>query len=187
VNIKTLVCLRCGHGSDPKKPWVQRSREKPRACWKCHSPYWDRPREANAMKKTLAVLLIGLIMGGNAYAGKRVEYLISSAFFGAGIYSMLESRGHGSDAEGFKAQYDFSKTTAQQTPEAQLIYAKYEHERHFENTDREYSVGLFLIGAIIFTHALFADEVPKPRPVSSGFEVAPKLAGGASVKYRWAF
>jgi len=46
-----LVCLRCGYGTDPAKPWIQRRPNRPRQCWKCKTPYWDRPR-MRAKKET---------------------------------------------------------------------------------------------------------------------------------------
>lgn len=39
-----LVCLRCGYGKDPAKPWIQRGLRRPRQCWKCRTPYWDLER-----------------------------------------------------------------------------------------------------------------------------------------------
>lgn len=33
------LCLRCGHGWNPRKP------KKPTICPKCKSPYWDKPRK----------------------------------------------------------------------------------------------------------------------------------------------
>lgn len=36
--ILEYVCLRCGH------QWMPRTRERPRACPKCKSPWWDRDR-----------------------------------------------------------------------------------------------------------------------------------------------
>ncbi len=41
--VKILVdgfkCERCGH------EWAPRTKEQPRVCPKCHSPYWDKPRK----------------------------------------------------------------------------------------------------------------------------------------------
>ena len=44
ITIKQETCLRCGH------KWFPRIRKdgtirRPTYCPKCHSPYWDRPRE----------------------------------------------------------------------------------------------------------------------------------------------
>ena len=43
AKVKILVdgfqCERCGH------KWAPRSKENPRVCPKCHSPYWDKPRK----------------------------------------------------------------------------------------------------------------------------------------------
>jgi len=38
VEVKRLVCQRCGHYWIPRKTVVT-------ICPKCKSPYWDRPRE----------------------------------------------------------------------------------------------------------------------------------------------
>lgn len=37
-------CLRCRH------KWQKRQRGKPTLCPKCHSPYWDKPRQKGAKK-----------------------------------------------------------------------------------------------------------------------------------------
>lgn len=42
--MKILKCLRCGHGENENNPWIQRGLHPPKFCWKCHSPYWMRPR-----------------------------------------------------------------------------------------------------------------------------------------------
>lgn len=45
-----LVCKRCGHGSDPDRPWISVIKGRPRACPDCHSRAWDRepnPDEIN--------------------------------------------------------------------------------------------------------------------------------------------
>lgn len=42
--IKQCHCLRCGH------EWFPRARGKPKACPRCNSWYWDRPKKQdNAM------------------------------------------------------------------------------------------------------------------------------------------
>jgi len=41
---RVLICLRCGHGKDPRRPWIQRGDKEPGRCWKCGSPYWNRYR-----------------------------------------------------------------------------------------------------------------------------------------------
>ena len=33
------TCERCGH------KWITKTKEKPRVCPKCKSPYWDKPRK----------------------------------------------------------------------------------------------------------------------------------------------
>lgn len=38
ILIEGFLCERCGH------KWVPRLKENPRVCPKCHSPYWDKPR-----------------------------------------------------------------------------------------------------------------------------------------------
>ncbi len=43
--MKILKCERCGHGGNPDRPWIQRGDKPPKFCWKCHSPYWMRPKE----------------------------------------------------------------------------------------------------------------------------------------------
>ena len=45
VVLTTRICLRCGHGTDSKRPWILRRPSEPICCPQCHSPYWDRPRE----------------------------------------------------------------------------------------------------------------------------------------------
>lgn len=40
----SLVCLRCGYGNEPTKPWIQRRDEPPAQCWKCKTPYWNKRR-----------------------------------------------------------------------------------------------------------------------------------------------
>lgn len=37
-----LICLKCGFGSDPDRPWNAKS-ETPGCCPACHSPTWDEP------------------------------------------------------------------------------------------------------------------------------------------------
>jgi len=37
--VKKCICERCGH------EWITRSKEAPRVCPKCKSPYWDKPRK----------------------------------------------------------------------------------------------------------------------------------------------
>ena len=44
--MKQLICLRCGNGADPDKPWIQRGKNPPKACHRCNSPYWDKERMA---------------------------------------------------------------------------------------------------------------------------------------------
>jgi len=41
-----LICHRCGNGSNPAKPWIQRRPQPPKQCWACNSPYWQTPRRA---------------------------------------------------------------------------------------------------------------------------------------------
>ena len=41
---RRLICCRCGYGQDAGHPWIQRRTQRPRQCWKCKSPYWDRER-----------------------------------------------------------------------------------------------------------------------------------------------
>ena len=44
-----LLCLRCGHGSDPARPWRRRTVGfLPRQCPACHSIYWNEPRRRPA-------------------------------------------------------------------------------------------------------------------------------------------
>lgn len=38
-----LVCLRCGHGSDPSHPWLQRLDQPPVSCPRCKLYTWNQP------------------------------------------------------------------------------------------------------------------------------------------------
>ena len=38
ISIKVYVCYRCGH------KWIPKKKTKPVVCPKCHSPYWDTPK-----------------------------------------------------------------------------------------------------------------------------------------------
>jgi len=38
-------CTRCGHR------WLPRAARKPVQCPRCHSPYWDRERKAEAHRR----------------------------------------------------------------------------------------------------------------------------------------
>ena len=38
IKVLKCKCERCSH------KWITRSKEKPRVCPKCKSPYWDIPR-----------------------------------------------------------------------------------------------------------------------------------------------
>jgi len=38
ISVEGFKCERCGH------EWVPRSKEAPVVCPKCHSPYWDKPK-----------------------------------------------------------------------------------------------------------------------------------------------
>ena len=40
-DLPTLKCLRCGH------KWYPRSKDKPKVCPHCKSPYWDKPRRGS--------------------------------------------------------------------------------------------------------------------------------------------
>lgn len=45
-----LLCLRCGHGSDPAQPWRRRTvGQLPVQCPRCKSPYWNEPRKRKLM------------------------------------------------------------------------------------------------------------------------------------------
>jgi len=43
--MQTLICKRCGYGSDPKSPWIPRV-EHPKCCPSCKNRKWDEDREA---------------------------------------------------------------------------------------------------------------------------------------------
>jgi DNA-directed RNA polymerase subunit RPC12/RpoP len=44
VKRKTCICLRCGHGADPAKPWVStKDGEDPKQCPNCKSYKWNTP------------------------------------------------------------------------------------------------------------------------------------------------
>jgi len=50
IDLPTLTCPRCGHGTVPcprcgqEIPWYPRTANRPSVCPCCHNPYWDRPR-----------------------------------------------------------------------------------------------------------------------------------------------
>ena len=39
IDMLKRTCLRCGH------TWIKRMEQDPRACPKCHSPYWNIERK----------------------------------------------------------------------------------------------------------------------------------------------
>jgi len=48
MKLPNRICKRCGHGSNPEKPWYLRKETEPRICPKCKSPYWNidkKPKE----------------------------------------------------------------------------------------------------------------------------------------------
>lgn len=55
MTIRTLICLRCGHGRDRARPWIPRIRGKPKLCPKCKSAYWwvERGVLPRGRRKTL--------------------------------------------------------------------------------------------------------------------------------------
>ena len=38
--VEGFKCERCSH------EWIPRMKENPRVCPKCHSPYWDKPKNS---------------------------------------------------------------------------------------------------------------------------------------------
>ena len=46
IKLPRLKCLRCGH------TWVPRREKPPKTCPKCHSPYWNKPRQKRHKSKT---------------------------------------------------------------------------------------------------------------------------------------
>ena len=44
IKLYEYTCERCGH------KWIPRTKEKPRVCPKCKSPYWDRKKKDKADK-----------------------------------------------------------------------------------------------------------------------------------------
>jgi len=40
ITVKKCKCERCKH------EWITRSKEIPKVCPKCKSPYWDKPRKS---------------------------------------------------------------------------------------------------------------------------------------------
>jgi DNA-directed RNA polymerase subunit RPC12/RpoP len=47
ITLKGYLCERCGHKWLPK----DETKDKPKVCPKCKSPYWDTPRRLNVAKK----------------------------------------------------------------------------------------------------------------------------------------
>ncbi len=47
ITLKGYLCERCDHKWLPK----DESKDKPKVCPKCKSPYWDTPRRINVAKK----------------------------------------------------------------------------------------------------------------------------------------
>jgi DNA-directed RNA polymerase subunit RPC12/RpoP len=58
ITVLGYRCERCGH------EWIPKSfKKEPLACPKCHSPYWNRPRQNKAnyadFKNTISKVLLG--------------------------------------------------------------------------------------------------------------------------------
>jgi hypothetical protein len=52
IDLPTRICKRCGHGSDPEKPWILRKSKEPVVCPKCKSPYWrSKPKKKKQEKE----------------------------------------------------------------------------------------------------------------------------------------
>ena len=51
IMLKGHLCERCGHKWLPK----EETKDKPKVCPKCNSPYWDMPRRLDIVKKQLDI------------------------------------------------------------------------------------------------------------------------------------
>lgn len=53
-SIHALTCKKCGHGSDPARPWIPRKFRRPKVCARCKNRNWDRSpkRSRKAIQRT---------------------------------------------------------------------------------------------------------------------------------------
>ena len=48
----TLICVRCGYGTDPNRPWITRLiNEKPKQCPRCKQLSWEKGLQPRAKKE----------------------------------------------------------------------------------------------------------------------------------------